>query len=87
MVLLGLIYPVVIAVGVYGALQVYRLRSRGWALVSAVLMMVSFCSCLAGLAVGVWAFLVLNRPDVARGFSLNALNRSREWQTGTDDDD
>jgi len=81
---LGLVYPVVAALGLYGAVQMLRLRSYGWAMTSAILMMVSFFGCLLGLAVGIWAVVVLNRPDVARGFSLN---RSGDRRTGTDDDD
>ncbi len=74
LVFMGLVYPPAAAVGIYGAARMGRLRSRGWALASAILLMVAFMGCLIGLAVGIWALTTLGRQDVGRAFRENAAD-------------
>ena len=75
LVFMGLVYPPAVAVGIYGAVRMGRLRSRGWALASAILLMIAFMGCLFGLAVGIWALTTLGRQDVGRAFRENAAPR------------
>jgi len=55
----------------YAGLQMSRLRSRELCLVASVLAMIpcttAIC-CLVGLPMGIWALIVLNRPEVRAAF-------------------
>jgi hypothetical protein len=53
-----------------GAGKMARLESHGWATAAAVLSFVPFANwcCCMGLPVGVWALVVLSRPDVRAAF-------------------
>ncbi len=56
---------------IYGAFQMKELRSYGMAMAAAVAAMVpciSPCCCL-GLPVGIWALVVLLKPEVKQAFS------------------
>lgn len=50
----------------YGALQMKNLRSYGWAMTACILAMVPCTSpcCLVGLPIGIWALVVLLKPEV-----------------------
>lgn len=52
-----------------GGIQLFRLRSRTSAMVASIFAMLpcSMC-CLLGLPFGIWALVVLNRPEVKAGF-------------------
>lgn len=65
--LLGLI---VAAFVIYAALKMKELKQWSLAVVAAVLAMVPCISpcCIIGLPVGIWALVVLNRPDVKEAF-------------------
>lgn len=61
-------------ISLVGGISMLRLKSRGLAYVGAIISMVpgmSFC-CLMGIPVGIWAILVLGRPEVAEGFKAMA---------------
>src|SRR5262249_35830210 len=71
MVVLGIIYPVVTALGIVGVRRMQRLRSYPWALASAGLMAVAFMGYMAGVIVGAWVLTVLARPQVREAFEAN----------------
>jgi hypothetical protein len=52
-----------------GGLMMHNLKSLAWARTGSIAAMVpcSIC-CIGGLPVGIWALVVLARPDVKRGF-------------------
>ncbi|HVS08929.1 MAG TPA: hypothetical protein VMS76_03575 [Planctomycetota bacterium] len=54
----------------YAGLQMSRLRSRELCLVASVLAMIpcTTCCCVVGIPMGLWALIVLNRPDVRAAF-------------------
>jgi hypothetical protein len=60
-----------------GALQMYQLRSRQWAYCAAIMAMIPcFAPCYIGaLPLGIWAIVVLRRPDVDQAFDENARLR------------
>lgn len=60
-----------------GALQMYQLRSRQLAYCAAILAMIPcFAPCYIGaLPLGIWALVVLRRPDVDYAFDENAQLR------------
>jgi DUF4097 and DUF4098 domain-containing protein YvlB len=55
----------------FGAFQMMRLRSYAWA-VAAGILAILICS-LVCLAMGIWALLVLARPEVKNAFEMNRL--------------
>jgi hypothetical protein len=61
---------VVGAILTYGGLQMKNLRSRAWARTASVIAMVPCLTCcLYGLPIGIWATVVLNKPEVSDAFS------------------
>jgi hypothetical protein len=72
---IGSIFPIVCLVlspaTVMGGIQMARGRTRGFALFGAIVAMVPLSSCcfLAGIPVGIWALMVLRRPDVQAWFT------------------
>jgi len=58
----------------YGALQMKRLRSYGWAMTSSILALVPCTSpcCLLGLPIGIWALVVLLKPEVKAALKQSA---------------
>jgi hypothetical protein len=57
------------AVLTYGGLQMKNLRSKGWARAASIIAMVPCLTCcLYGLPIGIWATVVLNKPEVASAF-------------------
>lgn len=58
---------------VLGGFKFLRLESRGLAMTGAILAMLPCCGtiipvCIGGLIIGVWAMLVLNKPEVKASF-------------------
>jgi hypothetical protein len=56
---------------IYGALKVMRLERWGVGIVASVLAMIVAPANIIGLPIGVWALVVLNRPDVRGVFKAN----------------
>lgn len=58
------------AVILYGAIKMKRLQSFGLAMAASILALVPCmtCCCL-GLPVGIWALVILNKPEVKGAFS------------------
>jgi hypothetical protein len=54
----------------YGALKMKKLESHGWAVAASVIALVPCVSpcCLIGLPIGIWALVVLNKPEVKAAF-------------------
>ncbi len=57
-------------VSLLGALQMLKLKSYGLAMTAAILMLLPCgqCCCLLNIAAGVWALVVLSRPEVRTAF-------------------
>jgi hypothetical protein len=54
----------------FGAIQMLRLRNHGVAAVASVVAMLPCqCCCLFGLPFGIWALVVLNKPEVKSQFT------------------
>jgi len=68
MYLVVLIVAVVILIG---ALKMRRLESHGFAVASAILALIPCISCcfLAGIPIGIWALVVLLKPEVKDAFT------------------
>lgn len=66
----GIVALVAAAVIFYGALKMKRLESHGWAMTASILALAPCISpcCLVGLPVGIWALVVLVRPEVKAAF-------------------
>lgn len=54
----------------YGALKMKKLESYGWAMTASIIAMVPCFSpcCLIGLPIGIWALVVLSKPEVKGAF-------------------
>ena len=53
----------------FGALKLLRLRNHGLAIAACIVAMLPCqCCCLFGLPVGIWALVVLNKPEVKSQF-------------------
>ena len=66
--ILGLVLSVVI---VMGALKMKKLESYTFAIIATIIAMVPCISpcCIVGLPIGIWALVVLNKPEVKGAFS------------------
>ncbi len=56
---------------VFGSLKMVKLQSRGLAIATAVVSMIpclTGCCCIIGLPFGIWAMVVLNKPEVKASF-------------------
>jgi len=72
---LGLVIGVLIIIG---AVQMKRVRSSGWARTSAILAMLPLpnpVTWFLGLPMGIWALVVLRRPDVRAAFASAAAQQ------------
>jgi hypothetical protein len=71
--LAGVINLVIVALNgfvLFGAIKLLRLRDFTVAMVASVVAMLPCqCCCLFGLPFGIWALVVLNRPEVKKWFS------------------
>jgi hypothetical protein len=58
----------------YGALQMKKLHSYGWAMTASILALVPCTSpcCLVGVPIGIWALVVLLKPEVKAAFKQSA---------------
>jgi hypothetical protein len=69
--LIGLALSALVA---YGARQMQTLSSFGWGVTAAVLALIPCTSpcCVLGVPIGIWALVVLYRPDVRAAFGSQA---------------
>ena len=82
----GPMAPVIYAlVGVFaviiilGGVKLMNLSGTGLPITGSILAMIpctSWCCCLLGLPAGIWALVVLNRPDVRAAIAVNRSGRS-----------
>lgn len=58
------------AVIIMGALKMKNLQSYGFAMTAAIIAMIPCCSpcCLLGLPFGIWALVVMMKPEVKAAF-------------------
>ena len=68
---ISILFLAVSAVILTGAIQMVRQKSWGLALAGSILAMVNIsgCCCILGLPFGIWALVILVRPDVKSAFS------------------
>lgn len=71
---LSVLWVIAGAIVIFGAVQMMRLRSFGLALAAAIIAVIpcfgSYPCCLVlGIPLGVWALVVLNKPEVKGSFS------------------
>jgi hypothetical protein len=53
----------------FGAIKMLRLQSHGLAMAASIVAMLPCqCCCLLGLPFGIWALVVLNKPEVKSQF-------------------
>jgi hypothetical protein len=71
--LLGLVSAPVI---IYGAVKMFNGSSYGWAKAASILAIIPFTSCcfLIGAPIGIWALVVLSRPEVKMFFGRGGAN-------------
>ena len=55
----------------FGALKMQKLRSYGWAMTASILAILPCVSpcCLVGLPIGIWALVILSKPEVKAQFT------------------
>ncbi len=56
---------------IFGSLKMMKLQSRGLAMATAIVSMIpclTGCCCVLGLPFGIWALVVLNKPEVKSSF-------------------
>jgi len=78
---IGLLSLLVAPIIIYGAIQMMRGRKYGLARASAILAIVPVTSCcfLISIPVGIWALIVLSKPDV-KTFFQNGGASGRQFQ-------
>jgi flagellar motor component MotA len=66
----GIVGMVIGVVILMGALKMKKLESYGFSMAAAILAMLPCISpcCLIGLPIGIWAVVVLNKPEVKSAF-------------------
>jgi hypothetical protein len=66
----GLLALIVAPLIIYGAIQMMKGKKYGLAKASAILAIIPFTSCcfLIGIPIGIWALIVLSKPDVKAFF-------------------
>lgn len=66
----GIVALAVAVLILYGALKMRKLESYGWAMTASILAVVPCVSpcCLVGLPIGIWALVVLAKPEVKSAF-------------------
>ena len=67
----SLVGIVVSALVLYGALKMKKLEKHGWAITASILALIPCTSpcCLAGIPIGIWALVVLSKPEVKQAFN------------------
>ncbi len=68
--IMGALFAIVSALVIIAAIQMLRMRTHGFALAGAILAMIDFgnCCCLLGAPFGIWALVVLLKPEVKEAF-------------------
>jgi hypothetical protein len=70
-----------IATMIGGAVKMAKLESYGWVITAIILAMLPFSyHWLIGLPVGIWAAVIMSRPEVKAAFALNLRKSSQAWQ-------
>jgi len=71
--LLILAFPA-LAFSIYGALQMMNARKHGFAITSAIITIFSgfFPVILIGIPIGIWALVVLLKPEIKSAFARNS---------------
>jgi uncharacterized membrane protein len=66
----GIITMLIAALILLGAIKMKKLEAYGWAITASILALVPCISpcCLVGLPIGIWALVVLSKPEVKSAF-------------------
>lgn len=61
---------------IYGAIKMLNCASYGWAKAASILAIIPFTSCcfLVGAPIGIWALVVLSKPEVKMFFERGGAN-------------
>jgi hypothetical protein len=57
---------------IYAGVQMKNLRNRTMAMIASILVMIpcfTSCCCLIGIPIGIWALVVLSKPEVKEAFT------------------
>lgn len=65
-----LAFPVY-AFSIYSALQMMNANKHGFAIMSAIITILSGCQNLIGFPIGIWALIVLLKPEIKSAFEGN----------------
>jgi hypothetical protein len=71
-IMMSLIGVAISAFTVFGGLQMRALKNWGVALASAIIVMTpcsTYCCCCLGIPIGIWALIMLTKPEVKSAFS------------------
>jgi hypothetical protein len=60
-----------LAFSIYGALQMMNARKYGFAIASAIITILSGCVVVIGFPIGIWALIVLLKPEIKSAFAGN----------------
>lgn len=76
---LALLSLIIAPVIIYGAIQMMKGRKFGLARASAILAIIPLTSCcfLIGIPIGIWALIVLSKPDVKSFFQNGGMNQQQ----------
>ena len=64
---------------ILAALKMERLQAYGFATIGSILAIIISPSNLIGLPIGIWALVVLRRPEVRRAFKMKATEKKVTW--------
>jgi len=72
-IIMAVVWVIVDVVIFMGAMKMKNLQSRGFAMAAAILAMIPCvgghpCCCVLGLPIGIWALIVLMKPEVKAAF-------------------
>lgn len=70
--LLTLAFPAQ-AFSIYSALQMMNARKHGFAITSAIITILSGLQTLIGFPIGIWALIVLLKPEIKSAFARNSM--------------
>ena len=78
---IGLFKAIPALLMIYGGVQMVRLRSYAWSIAAGILGI--FCCSFLGLPMGIWALIVLTRPEVREAFAnppASQTPRTGNWR-------
>jgi len=65
---IGIVGALVNALAIFGGIQMKGLKSYALSMVASIVVMIPCFCCIAGLPVGIWALMTMNKPEVKGAF-------------------